>query len=725
MPQINELNARASSSRFTRSILYISILLLIIFSLPMIGNCSAQVTLAWDVSPSPGVTGYKVHYGTSSRNYQVVVDVGNATTCTLTDFQGGSVYYFAATAYDGSGNESGYSDQVICISISASAGPNGSISPGGIDLVPQGASRTYAITPNPGYQVTDVLVDGISVGAMSSYTFSNITTPHSISATFSTTSVTKYTITASVQGNGSITPAGTVTLSRGASQIYKITPGAGYRILDVLVDGVSVGAVGTHTFTNLSANHTISAKFAPLPTYTISSTAGMNGSITPGGSIQVNHGGSQLFTFEARAGYRIAAVMVDGVSVGVVDSYRFSNVTANHTIFAIFTKANYTLNASAGTNGSISPTGMLMADHGSFRTFSITPAPNYRIESVLVDGQSVGAASSYTFSNIVGDHSIAVTFTAENRELVADAGPDQNVKGKEVVQLSGLNSLVPDNGVSYLWKQISGPWVRLSNASEASPTFTAPTVGPHGQAIIFRLILTDTKGRQATDDCIVNVTSLNVPPLADAGPDRTVNAWDIVTLDGSSSFDRDDGIASHQWRQVSGPAVGLKYITTAKPAFIAPDTGTNGQSLTFQLTVTDVRGLKATDTCIINITSANGPPVARAVSNQSATVGQMVTLDGSRSSEPDDGIDTFHWSQTSGPPVSLSDPTAVFPTFTVPDGQQPGSTLGFLLTVTDRGRLRSADACTVSISGKGHGRYKRGRKIADIWLLRLKFLRGF
>ena len=59
-----------------------------------------------------------------------------------------------------------------------------------------------------------------------------------------------------------IAPAGVTTVNYGGSQSYTITPDAGYHIADVLVDGSSVGAVTSYNFTNVTANHTISASFA-------------------------------------------------------------------------------------------------------------------------------------------------------------------------------------------------------------------------------------------------------------------------------------------------------------------------------------------------------------------------------------------------------------------------------------------------------------------------------
>ena len=72
--------------------------------------------------------------------------------------------------------------------------------------------------------------------------------------------------------------------------------------------------------------------------YTIAATAGEGGSITPNGDVSVKEGASQTFAVAADNGYEIADVLVDGSSVGAVESYTFSDVKANHTISASFSK---------------------------------------------------------------------------------------------------------------------------------------------------------------------------------------------------------------------------------------------------------------------------------------------------------------------------------------------------------------------------------------------------
>ncbi|MFC1889575.1 MopE-related protein [Thermodesulfobacteriota bacterium] len=76
------------------------------------GDNSDEVPLAWDSNTEPDLAGYRIYYGTSSGDYDFSVDLGNCTGCSISDLEDGRTYYFAATAYDEYGNESGFSDEV-------------------------------------------------------------------------------------------------------------------------------------------------------------------------------------------------------------------------------------------------------------------------------------------------------------------------------------------------------------------------------------------------------------------------------------------------------------------------------------------------------------------------------------------------------------------------------------------------------------------------------------
>src|SRR5262249_38935601 len=161
----------------------------------------------------------------------------------------------------------------------------------------------------------------------------------------------------------------------------------------------------SHTFTNVTANHTIDATFSQI-THTIAASAGANGSIAPSGSVVVNDGADQSFTITPDAHFAVADVKVDGVSIGAVTSHTFTNVTANHPIDATFAQITHTIAACAGANGSIAPTGSVVVNDGTDQSFTITPNAHFEVADVKVDGVSIGAVTSHTFTNVIANHTI-------------------------------------------------------------------------------------------------------------------------------------------------------------------------------------------------------------------------------------------------------------------------------------------------------------------------------
>jgi hypothetical protein len=224
---------------------------------------------------------------------------------------------------------------------------------------------------------------------------------------------TSFTITASAGSGGSISPSGNVNVSQGANQTFTITPNSGFSISSVTVDGANQGAISSYTFSNVQANHTISAAFSQNTTnFTITASAGSGGSISPSGAVSVAQGASKTFTITANSGFSISSVTVDGANQGTISSYTFSNVQANHTIAAAFSQntSNFTITANAGSGGSISPSGAVSVAQGASKTFTITANSGFSISSVTVDGANQGAISSYTFSNVQANHTISASF---------------------------------------------------------------------------------------------------------------------------------------------------------------------------------------------------------------------------------------------------------------------------------------------------------------------------
>ncbi len=391
-----------------------------------------------------------------------------------------------------------------------------------------------------------------------------------------------------------------------------------------------------------------------------------------------------------------------------VNGVQLTQATAAGYSFMI-TNAGGSLFTGSGGTASVDSDGLNASDWYviDIPMYDATDQPNgaQPVDSAFIRVYKGGVAQTVTspangqfFVGSSGGSSTINVVVSVNTAPTADAGGSQVVnETASLVTLDGSGSSDPEGPVAgYAWIQTGGPGVTLLNASSVSPTFVPPNVGPAGAILTFSLTVTDSGGLTDSDDCSVTVNWVDAPPVASAGLDQTVGEGGVqVTLDGSGSYD-DDGIVSYYWIQLSGTNVTLSNSSAAKPTFTAPAVAPD--MMTFELTVTDTAAYTDTDTCTVTVSDAPlNPPVADAGPDQIIEDGGIeVTLDGSDSADSDGTIVAYLWQQTDGPDVTLSDDTAVSPTFTAPDEDGPVS-LTFELTVTDNDGLTDTDTCTVIV----------------------------
>jgi hypothetical protein len=406
----------------------------------------------------------------------------------------------------------------------------------------------------------------------------------------------------------------------------------------VLIDGASVGALTSYTFSSVTANHTISATFTSASTFTITPTAGTNGTISPASAVKVNSGGSQTFTISPATGYQGANVLIDGVSAGALTAYTFSNVTANHTISASFETAGDPLVADAGPDQTVAR-GARVTLNGA--------------NSTDVNGPGI---ASYLWTQIGGTK---VRLSHPASAITTFAAPWR------VGALTFQLTITDANGLQATDTCI----VNVASARQAATLATA-NAGPDQ---------TVNEGTAVTLDA----------------SNSTDNEDTTVTLRGSNS----NGALSYLWQQIDGPAVTLSDPTSPQPAFEVPQVSSGSVSLKFRLTVTNRYGLKSTDTCFVNVTLASGGPQAVAGPTETAMPGSVVTLDGANSAAPGGSIDSYIWHQTQGSPVTLSGPASITPAFTAVKAGTGhyGSQLTFMLIVkgSDGMRTRTTQAIEV------------------------------
>jgi hypothetical protein len=384
---------------------------------------AAQINLAWDVSD--GAAGYKIYSGTTSNNYTWVADVGNVTSYTTANLTDGYTYYFAATAYDASLLESDYSAEISYSAVPCSY----SVSPSSASFTTSGGSGSITVTTQSGCAwsassgVSWITItsgsSGTGSGTVAYSVTSNSGAARSVVSTiagnlftFNQSGTQSYTINASAGSGGSISPTGSVSVTSGSSQTFTITPSNGYRTSSITVDGLSVGAVTNYTFSNVTANHAIAATFTPVTSsYTLTVTRSGTGT----GTVTTNPSGTSftagtIVTLTATSDASSIFTGWSGACSGTAATCQVT-MNANTSVGAVFAlKSYYTITASAGTGGTISPSGSVSVAYGSSQTFTMTPKSGYRVRYVLIDGSNYGALTSYTFTNVKVKHTIKAYF---------------------------------------------------------------------------------------------------------------------------------------------------------------------------------------------------------------------------------------------------------------------------------------------------------------------------
>ena len=270
--------------------------------------------------------------------------------------------------------------------ITAEAGAGGSIDPSGDVTVEKGASQTFTITPDEGYEIAEVVVDNSSVLDQltgNRYTFTGVQENHTISVTFRATGgepdpePETYTITAEAGAGGSIDPSGDVTVEKGASQTFTITPDEGYEIADVQVDGVSVTVTdNSYTFTGVQANHTISVTFQktggepePEPdTYTVTLYGGGAGAYGAGSYAA----GTEVTIYAgSRNGYTFRGWVTDDVTLAAPYSSYTTFTMPDHSV-VVEARWYAESSSSGGSSGSSSTTTEITKNPDGSTTTTVT-----------------------------------------------------------------------------------------------------------------------------------------------------------------------------------------------------------------------------------------------------------------------------------------------------------------------------------------------------------------
>ncbi len=286
----------------------------------------------------------------------------------------------------------------------------------------------------------------------------------------------------------------------------------------------------------------------PAPEYTVTATAGPGGNIAPA-SATVAHGATASFTVTPDAGYRIDAVSGCGGALSG-DTFTTGPVTADCAVSASFAAIEYTVTASAGLGGAITPASATVA-HGATASFTVTPDAGYRIDAVAGCG---GALSGDTFTTgpVTADCAVSASFAAIEHTVTATAGLGGSIAPASATVAHGATAsftLTPDAG--FVIDTVSGCGGTLNGDTFTTGPVTADCAVSASFAVG---LVTVSAAASAAPGTAAPVTGGTV---TGAG---SFNAGDLVTLAARPA----PGFAFVDWREN-----GATVSTRAAYAFTA------------------------------------------------------------------------------------------------------------------------------------------------------------
>jgi hypothetical protein len=419
--------------------------------------------------------------------------------------------------------------------VTATAGEGGSISPGSA-TVSHGATTSFTVTPQSGYSIANATGCNGSLSG-NTYTTGVVTSACAVEASFSLNS---YAVTATAGEGGSISP-GSATVNHGAATSFTVTPEAGYSIASVTGCNGSLSG-NTYTTGVITSACSVQASFS-LNSYAVTATAGEGGSISPG-SATVNHGAATSFTVTPEAGYSIASVTGCNGSLSG-NTYTTGAITSACSVQASFSQNNYTVTATAGAGGSISP-GSATVSHGATTSFTVTPQASFSIASVTGCNGSL-SGNTYTTGAITAACSVTASFNQNSYMVTAIASAGGQITPGSLSVLHGQTaqfSVVAED--NYRIVEVSG-----CGGSLDSETFTTSAI---------------------TAACTINASFAFVPigGLNDTGIDWCANGntnnlnCPVAGFEGQDGdFGRDAQARADTLTKIGGGAAGFDYTKIA------------------------------------------------------------------------------------------------------------------------------------------------------------------
>ena len=313
----------------------------------------------------------------------------------------------------------------------------------------------------------------------------------------------------------------------------------------------------------------------PVPKYTVTVTNGSGtGQYAQGETVTITAGaapsGQQFKEWEVVSGTITLASSTSETTTFTMPTEAVS-VKANYEAIPV---TGYTITATAGANGSITPSGAVGVAAGGSQTFTISPSSGYVIDTLKVDGLEVTATTSYTFSDVKANHTIEVTFKQESQTPDVTAPSITTQPGNATVKVGETATFtIAVNGtdLTYQWqidRNDGNGWVNIDGATAA--IYTTSTVDINCSGFKYQCVVSNSAGTDTSNTAVLTVME-NTTPAPDSVDyeilDGANTSWEqnsdgSLSIRGSGEFSKFVGV------KIDGNLVDVKNYTVKKGSTI-------------------------------------------------------------------------------------------------------------------------------------------------------------
>lgn len=314
------------------------------------------------------------------------------------------------------------------VQVKASPDNGGTVSGGG--SVEEGGYAVLSASPNNGFTFAGWSLNGTTVSSDSRYVADKINSDRTYVANFKSATC-KINVTVNNSDAGIATESKTVNY--GENLTLEAAAREGYQFDGWMENGEIISRDYKLQLNNITASRDFVAVFSQGQfSLTLSTSPVEAGAVSGQGTY--NKGSNVKIIATPVSGYRFTGWTENGTVVNTNQTAYVENLSRNMELVANFEVKTYTINAGVSSlNGTISPEGKSTVQEGGEIQYTITPKGGYTVKAVYVDGKSVGAVGSYSFTDVRGNHNISVDFVAasDKGSSRATPSPEKNKTDKK------------------------------------------------------------------------------------------------------------------------------------------------------------------------------------------------------------------------------------------------------------------------------------------------------